>query len=73
MLPLKKASVLLAVFICASTLAQEKELKPTKLTPIPEVNLIKCEQLSFQSNEDYDYYKAMSPVFMLRRILSLNG
>ena len=61
MLPLKKASVLLAVFICASALAQEKELKPTKLTPIPEVNLIKCEQLSFQSNEDYDYYKAMSP------------
>ncbi len=60
MLPLKKAAILLSTFVCASSFAQDKVLKPTKLTPIPEINLIKCEKLCFQANEDYSKYEAMS-------------
>ena len=61
MFPMKKVAVLLSVFVCTYAFAQEKVLKPTKLTPIPEVDLIKCEQLSDQANEDYSKYEAMSP------------
>ena len=41
--------------------AQEKVLKPVRLTPLPEIDLIRCEQLSFQTTEDYVDYEAMSP------------
>ena len=61
MLALKKATILLSIFVCTNAFAQEKVLRPTKLTPIPEVDLIKCEQLSHQSDEDYSNYEAMSP------------
>jgi hypothetical protein len=61
MIALKTASIFLSIFVCAYSFAQEKVLKPKELTSIPEVNLIKCEQLSFLANEDYDYYKAMGP------------
>lgn len=61
MIPLKKATLFLSLFVCAHAFAQEKVLKPTKLTPIPEVDLIKCEQLCFQANEDYANYESMSP------------
>lgn len=60
MLPLKKAICFLSIFVCAYSFAQEKVLKPAKLTPIPEVNLIKCEQLCNQANEDHSKYEAMS-------------
>lgn len=60
MLPLKKATCCLSILACVYSFAQEKELRPTKLTPIPEVDLIKCEQLSFLANEDHNNYKAMS-------------
>ncbi len=60
MLPLKKATCCLSILVCVCSFAQEKVLGPTKLTPIPEVDLIKCEQLSFLANEDHDNYKAMS-------------
>ena len=60
MLPLKKATLFLSIFVCTCSFAQEKVLKPTKLTPIPEVDLIKCEQLCNQANEDYSNFQAMS-------------
>ena len=61
MLTKKTTSVIITLLLCVSSVAQEKVLKPTKLTPIPEVNLIKCEQLSFQTEDDYSIYKALSP------------
>jgi len=61
MIQLKNTFVFLFIFVCACSFAQEKVLKPTKLTPIPEVNLIKCEQLSDKKNKDYSKYEAMSP------------
>ena len=61
MLTKKTTSVIITLLLCVSSVAQEKVLKPTKLTPIPEVDLIKCEQLSDQANEDYSNYEALSP------------
>ena len=60
MLPLKKAICFLSIFVCAYSFAQEKVLKPAKLTPIPEVDLIKCELLSSQLYGDPSEYNAMS-------------
>lgn len=61
MITLKKATVLFFTFISAYSFAQEKVLKPTKLTPLPDIDLVKCEQLSLKANEDYSNYEAMSP------------
>jgi len=61
MTPLKKVTIFLSIFVCVHSFAQEKVLKPTKITSIPEIDLVKCEQLSKQSNEDYSNYLAMSP------------
>lgn len=58
---LKISTVFLAIFICSYSFAQDLVLRPTKLTPIPDVDLIKCEQLSFQSEEQYSFYAALSP------------
>lgn len=61
MLTKKSTCIIISLLLCVSSVAQEKVLKPTKLTPIPEVDLIKCEQLSFQTEDDYSIYKALSP------------
>ena len=61
MLPLKKAICFLSIFVCAYSFAQEKVLKPAKLTSIPEVDFIKCEQFSSQLDEDPSVYNALSP------------
>ncbi len=61
MIALKTTSIFLSIFVCAYSFAQPKVLKPKVLTSIPEVNLIKCEQLCFLANEDYDNYEAMGP------------
>lgn len=59
MFPLKIATCFLSIFVCACSFAQEKVLRPTKLTPIPEVNLVKCEQLASQTIDNYSIYEAL--------------
>ena len=59
MFSLKKATCFLSIFVCACSFAQEKVLRPTKLTPIPEVNLVKCEQLASQTIDNYSIYEAL--------------
>ena len=57
---MKKITILLLLFVYTYSYAQEVVLKPTEFSPIPEVNLIKCEQLVFLAADNYSNYEAMS-------------
>ena len=52
---------LAALLLCASSFAQEKVLRPAKLTPLPEVDLIKGEQLSSQLEEGHSTFETLNP------------